>query len=76
MTCGVAVAVAATRELSAESAELIAFGRVLWRGAGITQQALADRAEPSRPQLANAMQGRFGLSPAAGFLSGVNEVIE
>jgi putative DNA primase/helicase len=46
-------------------AELVAFGRVLWRGAGISQQALADRAELSRPQLANAMQGRFGLSPAA-----------
>lgn len=44
-------------------AELVAFGRVLWRGAGITQQALADRAELSRPQLANAMKGGLACRP-------------
>lgn len=47
-------------------AELVWFVLDTQRGAGVSQQALADLAELSRPQLANALQGRFGLSPAAG----------
>jgi transcriptional regulator with XRE-family HTH domain len=36
-----------------------------WRAAGLTQEDLARRVGISRPQLANALQGRFGLSPDA-----------
>ena len=46
-------------------AELVAFSRTTWRGSGYSQQAIADRADLSRPQLANALQGTFGLSAGA-----------
>jgi hypothetical protein len=45
--------------------DLAAFVREAWRRSGITQQALADRAGISRPQLANSLLGRFGLSKDA-----------
>jgi putative DNA primase/helicase len=43
-------------------ADLSAFVRAAWRASGLTQQQLADLAGISRPQIANALQGRFGLS--------------
>lgn len=46
-------------------AELAGFVRKWWPRAGLTQQQLADRAGISRPQLANALLGRFGLSKDA-----------
>jgi hypothetical protein len=36
-----------------------------WRASGLRQDQVAERAGISRPQLANALQGRFGLSPDA-----------
>ena len=44
---------------------LRALSRVRRRAAAITQDELAKRIGISRPQLANAEQGRFGLSPQA-----------
>lgn len=42
--------------------ELAAFVRTVQRGGGITQERLALHINLSRPQLANALAGRFGLS--------------
>ena len=39
--------------------------RACWRAAELTQDDLARRVGISRPQLANALQGRFGLSADA-----------
>ena len=52
---------------------LRAWSRARRRAAGISQEAVARRIGLSRPQLANAEAGRFGLSPdaAARFLSTV-----
>ena len=36
-----------------------------WRASGLTQDQVAHRAGISRPQFSNAMQGTYGLSPAA-----------
>jgi AraC-like DNA-binding protein len=36
-----------------------------WRASGLTQDQVAQRAGISRPQFSNAMQGTYGLSPAA-----------
>lgn len=36
-----------------------------WRASGLRQDQLAERIGISRPQFANALQGRFGLSPDA-----------
>jgi putative DNA primase/helicase len=47
------------------SEPLAAFVRTVQRSGQLTQQQLADLARISRPQLANALQGRFGLSPEA-----------
>lgn len=44
------------------SPEQAAFVRATRRGAGITQERLAALMDLSRPQLANALAGRFGLS--------------
>lgn len=36
--------------------------RHLWRASGLRQDQFAQRIGLSRPQVANALQGRFGLS--------------
>ena len=46
-------------------AELVALVRFQQRAGGISQERLAQLMGLSRPQLANVLQGRFGLSPAA-----------
>jgi plasmid maintenance system antidote protein VapI len=42
--------------------DLAAFVRAMQRAGGITQERLANNMNLSRPQLANALAGRFGLS--------------
>ena len=45
--------------------ELVVLTRDTIRAAGITQEAAAKQISVSRPQLANALRGRYGLSPPA-----------
>ena len=43
-------------------AQLVAMARNTIRAAGLTQEVAAGRIGISRPQLASALQGRYGLS--------------
>jgi predicted transcriptional regulator len=55
---------------------LRAWSRLCRRAAGISQEEVARRIGLSRPQLANAEAGRFGLSPdaAARFMATVGSL--